>query len=509
MAYSPYKRLTLTYAIALSIIALMTILSYFFVSEYLVTDPENPSDRRSHIGRMINFNGACATYSQEIALLSMLASNAPSKDSAATLIEQMEFKWDLLEKAYTGLQKGDPDYGLNARFNTPDILADFKNTDLYYEPMENQVKDIMRLKNDILPKDSLLFFTKIKSIQPKLTEAASDFSNKMLDLSFSYDQKAADELAYWGRVEFWLTIFTLIILLLEALVIFRPAANTIKSYIEEVNKKNYDLQVAYDQIKANESQLKLNAENLAKTNAELVKSQQELKDSNLMKDKFFSIIVHDLKSPLNSLKALTGLLYRFTDKITKEEIQQTAEDLNKSIDNLFDFINNLLTWAKVQMEEVGFQSKYFDLKDLVEKQLQLFRVYAQSKNITLKYIVSKNLMVYADPNYTDMVIRNLVSNAMKFTPAGGEVKVTAKAKSGYVEISVSDTGVGIEPQTLKTLFRWDNKHVTTGTLGEKGTGLGLMLSKDFVEKSGGTISVISELNKGSIFTFTLPTEKTA
>jgi signal transduction histidine kinase len=96
---------------------------------------------------------------------------------------------------------------------------------------------------------------------------------------------------------------------------------------------------------------------------------------------------------------------------------------------------------------------------------------------------------------------------MKFTPEGGEVKVTAKAKNGYVEIAVSDTGVGIEPQVLKTLFSWDNKHITSGTLGEKGTGLGLMLSKEFVEKSGGTISVISELGKGSVFTFTLPIDE--
>lgn len=507
MAYSPHKRLTRTYVIALSIIALMTVASYFFVSEYLVTDPNDPSDRRSHIGRMINFNGACATYSQEIALYCMLISNAPNRDSAAIIIEQMEFKFELLEKAYQGLQKGDEDYGLNKRFNTPEIMADFKNTDLYYQPLSQQLKEVFALKRDVLPKDSLLFFTKIKDLQPKITEAASDFSNKMLDLSFSYDQKAADEIAYWGKVELWLTILTLIILLLEALLVFRPAANTIRNYFEEINQKNKDLQEAYNRIKANEQQLRLNAENLAKINADLLKSQQELKESNLMKDKFFSIIVHDLKSPLNSLKAITNLLYRFTDSLSTEEIKRTAEDLNQSIDALFDFINNLLTWAKVQMQEVGFRSQNFDLKELVDKQLQLFKVYAQSKNITLKYAVPKQINVFADPNYTDMVIRNLVSNAMKFTPEGGEVKVSAKNKEDYVEISVSDTGVGIEPEALKNLFRWDNKHITLGTFGEKGTGLGLILSKEFVEKSGGTLSVISEVGKGSVFTFTLPKEE--
>ncbi|PKQ68562.1 sensor histidine kinase [Raineya orbicola] len=502
--YNVSKRLTIIYITALSVIALVTILSYVFVNQNLVSDPNDPSDKRSHIGRMINFNGACATYAQEIALQTLLISKVPTTDSARTILEQIEFDFELLQKAYKGLKEGDEDYGLNKDFNTEEIKADFQNTDLYYEPFSKHIKEILQMGKEILPKDSLLFFAKVKNMQPQITETARDFSNRMLDLSFAYDQKAADEIAYWGKVELWLTIFALLVLFIEALFVFRPAVSTLNTYVKEIEAKNKSLQEAYDRIKANENQLRLNAENLAKTNADLLKSQQELREANLMKDKFFSIIVHDLKSPLNSLKAMVGLLTKFSDKLTTEEIQKTAQDLDKSIDGLFDFINNLLTWAKVQMQEMSFESKAFDLRDLIDKQLKLFKVYAQSKNITLKYAIPKNSVVVADPNYTDLVIRNLVSNAMKFTPSGGEIKVSAKNKGNFIEISVSDTGIGIESSILKNLFNWNNKHITSGTLGEKGTGLGLVLSREFVEKSGGTIYAVSEVGKGSTFTFTLP-----
>ncbi|MDX1902620.1 MAG: HAMP domain-containing sensor histidine kinase [Thermonemataceae bacterium] len=507
MSHTPYRKLTLIYIIALAFVALVNIISYLLVSEFLVTDPDNPSDRRSHIGRMINFNGACATYSQELGNYVLLLDRAPHKDSAITLVEQIESKLEILEKAYNGLQKGDKDYGLNERFNTPEIEADFKNTDVYYEPLIKDLKEIIRLKEDVLPNDSAVFFQKVKNMQSAIQEQAREFSNKMLDLNFTYDQKAADELSHWGRIEFWLTVLTLVILFVEAFFIFRPAVKTIKTYFEELQSKNKDLAEAYSNLQEKEQNLRLTAENLAKSNTDLLASQKKLEESNLAKNKFFSIIVHDLKSPLNSLKALTNLLYRFSDKITKEEIQQTAEDLNNSIDKLFDFINNLLTWAKLQMQEVGINAQVFNLKDLVDRQLQLFKIYAQSKNITLKYVIAKEVQVYADPNYVDMILRNLVSNAMKFTPEGGEVKVTAKTKNDFVEISVADTGIGIAPDVIKKIFALDNKHITQGTLGEKGTGLGLLLSKEFVEKSAGTISVQSEIGKGSVFSFTLPISK--
>lgn len=504
ISYNAAKRLTITYAIALSVIALVSILSYVFVNQNLVSDPTDPSNKRSHIGRMINFNGACATYAQEIALQILLLSKVPNRDSARVLLEQIEFDFELLQKAYKGLKEGDEDYGLNKEFNTPEIEADFKSSDLYYEPFSKKVQEILTIGREILPKDSLLFFAKLNIIQPQITETAKDFSNKMLDLSFAYDQQAAEEIAYWGKIELWLTILTLIILLIEALFVFRPAVNTIKAYIKEIENKNKSLQEAYDRIKANENQLRLNAENLARVNAELLKSQQELREANLMKDKFFSIIIHDFKSPLNSLKALVGLLTKFTDKLTPEEIQKTAQDLDKYIDGLFEFIDNLLAWAKIQMQEMKFEPQPFDLRDLIDKQLRLFKVYAQSKNITLRYAIPKNSMVIADPNYTDLIIRNLVSNALKFTPSGGEIKVSAKHKGNFMEVSVSDTGVGIEPSILKNIFSWNNKHITAGTLGEKGTGLGLLLSKEFAEKNGGTIYATSEVGKGSTFTFTLP-----
>jgi|GEM_PF-4022874 len=288
--YNVSKRLTIIYITALSIIALVTILSYIFVNQNLVSDPNDPSDKRSHIGRMINFNGACATYAQEIALQTLLISKVPTTDSARNILEQIEFDFELLQKAYKGLKEGDEDYGLNKDFNTDEIKADFQNTDLYYEPFSKQIKEILQMGKEFLPKDSLLFFAKVKNMQPQVTETARDFSNRMLDLSFAYDQKAADEIAYWGKVELWLTIFALLVLLIEAFFVFRPAVSTLNTYVKEIEAKNKSLQEAYDRIKANENQLRLNAESLAKTNADLLKSQQELREANLMKDKFLVVV---------------------------------------------------------------------------------------------------------------------------------------------------------------------------------------------------------------------------
>jgi two-component system, sensor histidine kinase and response regulator len=134
----------------------------------------------------------------------------------------------------------------------------------------------------------------------------------------------------------------------------------------------------------------------------------------------------------------------------------------------------------------------------------LFRLQAQAKTIVLKYMVNSDIQVFADEAYTNMVLRNLVSNALKFTKEGGEVIVSAKVKNNFVEVSIADSGVGIATTNLKNLFKIDKQVSSQGTFGEKGTGLGLILSKEFVEKNGGVLNVISEEGKGSVFSFSVP-----
>jgi len=230
----------------------------------------------------------------------------------------------------------------------------------------------------------------------------------------------------------------------------------------------------------------------------------QLQDLNATKDKFFSIISHDLKGPLNSLTSFSGLLINHTESLSKEDIQMLAKDLDKSVKNLFALLENLLEWSRSQTGNIEFTPKPFDLGALLEENKELLKAQAQAKKINLVNENKEALTVTAHQNSINTVVRNLISNAIKFTPEGGLIIVGMKRRDREVEVSVADNGVGMSPQVVEKLFRIDTKISTKGTADEKGTGLGLILCKDFIEKNGGQISVQSEVGKGTVFYFTLP-----
>lgn len=230
----------------------------------------------------------------------------------------------------------------------------------------------------------------------------------------------------------------------------------------------------------------------------------ELKDLNATKDKFFSILSHDLKGPLNSLTSFSGLLINHTDSLSKDEIQTLAKDLDKSIKNLFGLLENLLEWSRSQTGAIDFTPEPFDLAALLEDNKSLLHAQAQNKRITIMGEFKEQLPVVAHRNSVSTVVRNLISNAIKFTPEGGAIKLELEAGPDEAIVSVADTGVGMSPEVMEKLFRIDTKHTTKGTADEKGTGLGLILCKEFIEKNGGRIWVASEIGKGSVFYFTLP-----
>ena len=230
----------------------------------------------------------------------------------------------------------------------------------------------------------------------------------------------------------------------------------------------------------------------------------QLQELNATKDKFFSIISHDLKGPLNSLTSFSGLLINHTESLSKEEIQMLARDFDKSLKNLFVLLENLLEWSRVQTGNIEFTAEPLDLAAVLEQNKALLTAQAQNKNITLLNGREGPVMVNAHPHSINTVVRNLISNAIKFTPEGGAVMLNLKQVKDAVQVSIADTGVGMPAEVMKKLFRIDTKHSTKGTANEKGTGLGLILCKEFVEKNGGTIWVESEENKGTVFHFTLP-----
>lgn len=244
---------------------------------------------------------------------------------------------------------------------------------------------------------------------------------------------------------------------------------------------------------------------LQAANEKIIHQNTELQQLNATKDKFFSIISHDLKGPLNSLTSFSGLLINYFDSLSKEEIQTLAKDLDKSLKNLFALLENLLEWSRSQTGAIEFKAEPFDLSELIQQNIELLTTQAGTKEIRLQYSNLQPITVMAHKNSVTTVIRNLISNAIKFTPTGGTITLSATKSNEEALISIADTGVGMSKEVIDKIFRIDAKHSTKGTADEKGTGLGLVLCKDFVEKNNGSIGVQSEEGKGSTFYFTLPT----
>lgn len=232
---------------------------------------------------------------------------------------------------------------------------------------------------------------------------------------------------------------------------------------------------------------------------------EELLKLNAEKDKFFSIIAHDLRSPFNSFLGLTQLMAEELPRLKMFEIQRFAMSLSRSATNLYGLLENLLEWSSLQRGIIGFAPVSFCLKPKISEILQLVIESAYNKGIDVEIIVPDELMVFADVKMFESTIRNLVSNAVKFSSKGGKVTIRAKSfADGSVEISVQDTGIGMNKGLLEKLFRIHQQASRMGTEGEPSTGLGLILCKDFIEKHGGKIWAESEEGKGSKFCFTLP-----
>lgn len=239
----------------------------------------------------------------------------------------------------------------------------------------------------------------------------------------------------------------------------------------------------------------------------LKKVEKELKQFLITKDKFFSIIAHDLKNPFNSLMGLAQLLVHGYDRLTPEKVKYFHSNLYQISKNGYELLINLLEWSRSQMGTMEFNPDKVSLAALVEETFSLFSGKASQKEINLTNSVDKNSVVIADQNMLKTILRNLVSNALKFTERGGAIEVSENDIDEFKEVTVRDTGVGIEPEILKKLFKLDESYTSEGTEDETGTGLGLILCKEFIEKHGGKIRVESKVGFGSKFIFTIPVQK--
>lgn len=233
---------------------------------------------------------------------------------------------------------------------------------------------------------------------------------------------------------------------------------------------------------------------------EIKRRKDELEQLNQVKDKFFSIISHDLRSPMNALSGILNLMEG--DNISREEFSTLTKELRTQFNHTRTLINNLLDWALFQMDKLKIQPEKIELSGLVDENFNLLSSM-HLKEMKLVNKVPANTYGWGDLNMLNLVLRNLILNAIKFSKAGGDIEISATEKDGLITIGVRDFGVGIQPEVQKILFEKTMGYSTRGTANEKGTGLGLILCKEFVEKNGGTIWLESEVGKGSTFYFTL------
>ncbi|MDM8532130.1 ATP-binding protein [Anaerolineales bacterium HSG25] len=248
--------------------------------------------------------------------------------------------------------------------------------------------------------------------------------------------------------------------------------------------------------------------------AELVVAKETLTKLNADKDKFFSIVAHDLKGPFMPVLGNAELLVDLAGELSPNELKTISQSIYRSAKNTLNLLENLLQWSRMQMGHMEYQPEPILLRDVVQQTMEVLYITAEAKQITLESTVPETLMVCADVYMIDTVIRNLVNNALKFTPAEGQVTIYSQEQEflnadqiGYTEVIIKDTGVGISSEAIDKLFKINVHHSTEGTANERGTGLGLILCKEMVEINGGEIWVDSVLGEGTSVKFTVPIVK--
>ncbi len=286
---------------------------------------------------------------------------------------------------------------------------------------------------------------------------------------------------------------------------------------QELNEANIILEEKQQQIEEQNEMLldktrKLNDTNkllekrqqfIGKQTEKLIQTNDKLKTLNATKDKFFSIIAHDLKNPFNSILGFCEIMLLRFDTMDNQKMKQLIQVVYDSSQNVFRLLENLLQWSRSQTGSIPFSPEKFAINELIDENILLSENLINEKNLKTEHNLKKEIIVFADKNMINTVIRNLLTNAIKFTEKGG-ISIEINESKSEAEILIKDTGVGIANNKLDALFNIGGMKSTQGTRGEAGSGLGLILCKEFIQKNGGTIIVKSEEGKGSTFVFTLP-----
>ncbi len=283
---------------------------------------------------------------------------------------------------------------------------------------------------------------------------------------------------------------------IQILFILRDITDRIEAELER-EKLLQDIAYSRDQIEQE-------AAKYVELNNQLYESEKKLEELNSAKDKLFSIIGHDLKNPFITLLGFSEILVEDYEDMSDEEKKEYIKTIYETARNTQKLLENLLNWARAQSGRLQIDIEPLSIKNIIKENIELVKAQAEKKNIKITTSMNSSLMVYADKNLLDTVIRNLLTNAIKFTGENGTIRVITQDDNGYVKVCVEDSGIGLSEEDVKKLFRIDVNVKEIGKSKEKGTGLGLILCKEFCEKQGGKIWVESQLGKGSKFYFTVP-----
>ncbi|MBT3238474.1 MAG: response regulator [Rhodospirillaceae bacterium] len=251
-------------------------------------------------------------------------------------------------------------------------------------------------------------------------------------------------------------------------------------------------------------ELSLAQDELKKALKDVTEREQELQKLNQEKNRFFSIIAHDLRSPFTSLLGYTGMIAMAADKLSPEQIVEYSANIDESAKRVFGLLENLLEWARLQMDQIASEPLIIRMAAIAQRTVDVLGPVGDDKGVAVSSDIGDDITAFADEHMIDTVIRNLTSNAIKFTAAPGTVTIAGENTGDQCQISITDSGVGMTPGQIDTLFSIGDANSTKGTGGEGGTGLGLLLCKDLLEKNNGSIEVTSTPGEGSTFTITLP-----
>jgi signal transduction histidine kinase len=341
----------------------------------------------------------------------------------------------------------------------PLLISSYSSLSQLYEKKGEYEKAFQSLKNQYSIKDSLY--------KKETTEKLAELESK-----YQLDQKEKEN----NLLKRYFTYMSILAVLVVIVILF-----------------NYRLKV-------------ISNRQLRDKNKQIAKQNIELAEINATKNRFFSIIAHDLKNPLS---AFIGIMEVFRLKLfdmPREEQQENLRQISLLAESMYNLLENLLKWGRSQVGALEFNPSYISLNKIVEDSIKVISWNAQSKGIAIENLLDSEITVFADENMVATITRNLLGNAVKFTPSGGKISVSVSHDNGNVSLYIKDNGVGISDEDQTKLFRIDSKFRTLGTANEPGTGLGLILCKEFAEMHGGNISVKSTVGQGSTFGFSIKTK---